>query len=118
MFAYCYQLEFINLSNFNTQNIDAMFMLFFDCRNLKRVDISSFDTSNVIYFHEMFEGCINLEFLNITHFIFNEDIVYMYQSMFDDDANLHLNITADFYYRIIDQNEYLYDIEENITIIN
>ena len=67
----------------------------------------------------MFEGCVNLEFLNITHFYFNQEIVGdYYMSMFDDDWKLHLIITADFYYNIIDQNEFLRDIDENVTIIN
>ena len=117
MFCNCYKIEYLNLSNFDTSSVDAMFMLFYGCKSLRGVDISSFDTSNVIFFHLMFYGCVNLEFLNITHFVFNRDIVIYYDSMFDYDENLHLIITADFYYNIIDMNEYLEVIDENVTII-
>ena len=63
----------------------------------------------------MFNGCPKLEFLNITIFVFNMQEIY--NNMFDDDENLHLIITADFYYHIIDQNEYLLIIDENVTIV-
>ena len=62
----------------------------------------------------MFNGCPKLEFLNITIFVFNMQEIY--NNMFDDDENWHLIITADFYYHIIDQNEYLLIIDENVTI--
>ena len=118
MFYKCTKLEYIDLGNFDTRKVEAMFMMFDGCTNLKRVNISSFDTNNVMYFHLMFNDCINLEFLNITHFVFHPDLVQTYyDSMFDNDAKLHLIITSDFYYNIIDLNEYLERIEENVTII-
>ena len=69
--------------------------------------------------HLMFEGCINLEFLNITNFVFNDAVVDpdYYYSMFDEDYKLHLVITAEFYFSIIDQNSFLEEIDENVTII-
>ena len=63
----------------------------------------------------MFNGCPKLEFLNITIFVFN--IQEIYNNMFDDDENWDLIITVDFYYHIIDQNEYLLIIDENVTIV-
>ena len=113
MFSYCHSLEYINLSNFDTRNVEDMFWMFLDCKSLKGVDVSSFDTSYVANFGGMFEGCINLEFLNITNFVFNSDIVVSYGNMFFEDYKAHLIMTAEFYYSIIDQNEYLEDM--NVT---
>ena len=63
----------------------------------------------------MFNGCPKLEFLNITIFVFNMQEIY--NNMFDNDENWDLIITVDFYYHIIDQNEYLLIINENVTIV-
>ena len=63
----------------------------------------------------MFNGCPKLEFLNITIFEFN--LQEIYNNMFDGNENWHLIITVDFYYHIIDQNEYLLIIDENVTIV-
>jgi surface protein len=64
----------------------------------------------------MFSGCNNLAFLNITHFVFNPAKVENYRKMFDNDTEIHLIIPKDFYYSIIDMNDYLNVIEENVTI--
>ena len=63
----------------------------------------------------MFNGCPKLEFLNITIFVFN--LQEIYNNMFDDVKNWHLIITADFYYHIIDQNEYLLIIDKSVSIV-
>ena len=86
-----------------------------DCKNLRRIHISSFNTERAFNMNYMFNGCPKLEFLNITTFEFN--MQESYYNIFDDDENLHLIITADFYYHIIDANEYLIVIDENVTIV-
>ena len=117
MFENCYTIEYLDLSNFDTSSVEAMYRLFNGCTNVKSIDVSSFDTSKVSLFHNMFSDCINLEFLNITNFVYDTDIVYKDDDMLDEDAKLHLIITADFYYNIIETNPYLKVIDENVTII-
>ena len=95
-----------------------MFSLFMGCSSLTSVDISNFDTSFVLNIHNMFSECPKLEFLNITHFVFDFDFIENYYDMFEGDSSLHLVIKSDLYYDIILQNEYLYEIYENITIVN
>ena len=45
MFYNCMSLTSINLSNFNTSNVDDMDKMLYACRSLSYIDISSFSTS-------------------------------------------------------------------------
>ena len=45
MFGYCSSLTSIDVSNFNTKNVEKMNNMFSSCRSLKYIDISSFTTS-------------------------------------------------------------------------
>ena len=117
MFSYCKSLTFVNLSNFDTRNVEEMFSLFLDCDNLIGVDVSSFVTNNVIDIHLMFQGCPKLEFLNITNFELESRKINFYFNMFDDDVNLHLYIKSSLYYLIIDENYFLQKIDRNVTIV-
>ena len=53
-------LETINFSSFNTKNVTDMSYMFTSCWNLKNLDLSGFDTRNVQIFDMMFYGCVNL----------------------------------------------------------
>ena len=67
IFRGCKSLEYLDLSFFNTQNVNNMSHLFFECKSLKSLNLSSFNTKNVVYMLGMFSGCeslINLELLN------------------------------------------------------
>ena len=62
MFDYCSNLEDITFGkNFNTANVKSMRRMFGDCKKLKAVDLSSFDTSNVQNFEMMFEECVSMK---------------------------------------------------------
>ena len=54
MFAGCTSLTTLDLSNFNTSNVTNMGSMFFGCLSLASLDLSSFDTSNVLYMTAMF----------------------------------------------------------------
>ena len=43
----CYSLENIDLSNFNTQNVEDMSYMFIRCASLESIDLSNFNTQNV-----------------------------------------------------------------------
>ena len=47
MFFHCESLTDINLSNFNTQNIDNMSQMFYECNSLRNLNLSDFNTKNV-----------------------------------------------------------------------
>ena len=49
MFSDCYELEYLNLSNFNTSNVKNMENMFYKCYKLKEIKgINSFCISKVI----------------------------------------------------------------------
>ena len=65
MFSRCSSLESIDLSSFNTINVNNMSCMFYDCSSLKSIDLSSFDTTNVKNMGWMFKGCNNLKKKNV-----------------------------------------------------
>ena len=48
MFSWCTNLSGINVSNFNTSNVEYMQYMFSGCMKLESLDLSEFDTMNVI----------------------------------------------------------------------
>ena len=65
MFKGCSNLESINLSSFKTNNVENMDHMFCYCKNLVELDLSSFDTKNVTNMSCLFYNCVNLEKINI-----------------------------------------------------
>lgn len=65
MFSNC-DIQSINLSDFDTSNIENMYSMFYNCR-VQSLDLSSFNTSKVTDMSEMFNGC-DAKFLNISSF--------------------------------------------------
>ena len=93
MFARCYGLEEVNLSNFNTSKVYNMAWMFRMCYNLTNLDISNFDTSNCISFYYMFEGCGNLEELNLGNT--NTAKTQEFHGMFNGCTKIKTTITID-----------------------
>ena len=57
MFLYCFSLvEIIGIENFNTMNVKKMTRMFLGCASLKRLDLSKWNTSNVEDMSYMFGG--------------------------------------------------------------
>ena len=65
MFSYCESLESIDLSSFNTNNVNNMSGMFRYCESLKSIDLSSFNTNNVTNMSYMFNHCESLKIENI-----------------------------------------------------
>ena len=59
-------LQSIDLSSFNTQNVTNMSYMFQNCNNLQSLDLSY--TQKVIYMHNMFNGCESLKNLDLSSF--------------------------------------------------
>ena len=69
MFKDCVKLEQILWNNnFITSNVTNMIYLFYNCKSLKNIDLSFFDTKNVEVFGGMFTNCASLTNLDLTSF--------------------------------------------------
>ena len=70
IFANCKNIEDINLSDFNTENVINMKYMFYGC-NIKKINLFSFNTKNVKNMNNIFENCKNLKYLDISFFDIN-----------------------------------------------
>ena len=66
LFYNCYDLESIDISNFNTTNVVDMRRMFYGS-HLTSIDLSHFNTSNVEYMEEMFRYNDNLKSLDLSN---------------------------------------------------
>lgn len=73
MFAYCSNLETIDMAGFNTSNVTTLYYMFRDCPKLKDLDFSSFDINNVGtangMFMNSFKDSNNLADLDLSSFV-------------------------------------------------
>ena len=65
MFRGCSSLKSIDLSSFNTTNVNDMSGMFSCCSSLKSIDLSLFNTNNVTNMSRMFNGCSSLKNENV-----------------------------------------------------
>ena len=69
MFGDCKDLEYLDLSNFNTSNVTNMQFMFDGCNKLKQIKgINNFNTINVTKMTGMFQECNELEYLDLSNF--------------------------------------------------
>ena len=68
MFYGCSALTSLDLTNFNTANVDFMDSMFNGCSALKSLDLTNFNTAKVVNMYMMFNGCSALESLDLTNF--------------------------------------------------
>ena len=80
------ELEYADLSAWNTSKVTSMNYMFKDCKFLTTLDISNFDTSNVTSMTGMFNSCAALKRLNLSSF--NTANVTDMQFMFHDCQSL------------------------------
>ena len=64
MFCDCNKLTSLNLSNFNTNNVNDMSRMFLGCSSLTSLNLSNFNTNNVTNMSCMFDG-INKKSCNL-----------------------------------------------------
>ena len=60
MFDGCSSLTSLDVSSFNTANLETTAYMFYGCSSLTSLDLSSFNTSEVYFMFYMFQGCTNL----------------------------------------------------------
>ena len=68
MFSSCTALTYLDLSSFDTSNVNDMSGMFSSCTALTYLDLSSFDTSNVTSMANMFSICTALTTLDLSSF--------------------------------------------------
>ena len=69
MFSLCKELEYLDLSGFDTSNVISMECMFFGCNILNEIKgINTFITDNVIDMNGMFMFCCELEYLDLSKF--------------------------------------------------
>ncbi len=69
LFAECTKLQEIKFpENFTTEKVKSMGYMFYNCTSLPAIDLSGFNTQNVIYFHNMFVNCNAMTTLDLSHF--------------------------------------------------
>ena len=68
MFRGCSSLISLDLSNFDTSNIDSAADMFNGCSSLISLDLSNFNTSNIQVAIGMFNGCSSLISLDLSNF--------------------------------------------------
>lgn len=67
MFAGCYSLASLDVTDWNTKNVTVMSGMFYDCKQLTTLDLSGWDVTNVNHMRRMFAECSSLETLNTAH---------------------------------------------------
>ena len=69
MFEECSELEYLDLSNFDTSKVIAMNHMFNECHKLKEIKgINKFNTSQVTNMRTMYQKCYELENLDLSNF--------------------------------------------------
>ena len=91
MFAGCSSLEYLDLSSFDTSNVESMSRMFADSSYMS-LNLSSFNTSKVNGMKEMFYGCSSLEYLDLSSFD-TSNVEYMIQ-MFAYSSYMSLDLSS------------------------
>jgi len=66
MFGYCFELEYLDLSNFDTSNVINMAGMFTECNKLKNIKgLNKFITDKIIDMSYIFGCCSELEYLDL-----------------------------------------------------
>ena len=68
MFCGCSSLQLINVSSFNTTNVENMRWMFRECSSLQSINLSSFNTTNVENMNSMFSRCSSLQSIDLSAF--------------------------------------------------
>lgn len=68
LFDNCDKLTNIDMSEFNTHNVEDMSNMFRCCNSLHTLDLVNFITDNVQTMEAMFYGCANLREINLSSF--------------------------------------------------
>ena len=76
IFNRCSSLTSLNLSNFDTSKVRNIRGMFYNCWLLTSLDLSKFDTTLVTHMNHMFVNCSSLTSLNLSNFNTSK-VIYM-----------------------------------------
>ena len=68
MFFRCEELIKLDLSSFNTKNVETMDSMFYGCIKLASLDLANFKTDKLANVNDMFGGCKTLAQLDDSNF--------------------------------------------------
>ena len=87
MFQYCTELEYLDLTNFDTSNVESMAFMFNHCEKLKEIKgLNKLITNNVTTTEGMFQSCFCIEYLDLSNFDTSNVTIMDY--MFDECSKL------------------------------
>ena len=69
MFLNCNSLKSINVSHFNTENVNEILGMFAGCTSLTSIDLSNFNTKNLVNMDNLFEECTSLTSIDLSNFV-------------------------------------------------
>jgi len=81
MFQLCKELEYLDLTNFITDNVTDMCWMFCGCYKLKEIKgVNNFNTILVNNMNSMFQYCQELEYLDLSNFnsFYPTDMSFMF----------------------------------------
>ena len=117
MFIDCKKLISIDLSNFNTSNINNMSNMFYNCSSLVEFKLSNYMNNNVKNMCNMFYNCSSLKSLNLSNFTNNNVINMSY--MFNNCCSLiSLNLTNFYTSDVINMWNIFYGMKSDCEIIS
>ena len=74
LFYECKELEYFDLSNFNTSNVTVMSGMFSGCKKLKEIKgINQFNNNNITEMPEIFQRCNELKNIDSRKFKFESN---------------------------------------------
>ena len=107
MFAWFIKLQDIDLSHFNTSEVENMMQMFVGLYSCTSLDLSTFDTRNVTSMYQMFAHDRSLVNLNLANF--NTWLVTDMAGMFEDLSNVvSLDLSSFDTYNVADMNHMFY----------
>ena len=107
MFAWFIKLQDIDLSHFNTSEVENMMQMFIGLYSCTSLDLSTFDTRNVTSMYQMFAHDRSLVNLNLANF--NTWLVTDMAGMFEDLSNVvSLGLSSFDTYNVTDMNHMFY----------
>ena len=93
MFNYSYNLETINISNWDVSHVKGMAGLFSRCYKLKNIDLSRWNTASLVDMYEMFYSCTSLESINLSSFN-TSNVTTMHGLFRDCDSLTQLDLSS------------------------
>ena len=81
MFSNCYALKSIDISGFNTKSLNSMKEMFSNCISLTSIVLSNFDVAQVKIMDKMFYNCSNLTYIDISSFKTRLEEIYLFNSL-------------------------------------